>query len=90
MRKAHEEQAGNIRNKKAYSRISAEFDIEYGVAKQLYRARVQKALTQSDIAKSMKTTQSVISRIERGTNVSIETLFRYAKACGRRLQVKVV
>jgi len=38
----------------------------------------------------MGTTQSVVSRIEHGGNVSVDTLVRYAKACGGRLQLKVV
>jgi transcriptional regulator with XRE-family HTH domain len=47
-------------------------------------------LTQNEVAMAMGTTQSVISRIERGTNVSIETLERYVSVCGRHLQVQVV
>ena len=38
----------------------------------------------------MHTTQSVVSRIESWVNVSIETLARFAEACGSRLQVQMV
>ena len=35
-------------------------------------------------------TQGVVSRIERGRNVSIDTLVRYATACGGKLKVQLV
>jgi hypothetical protein len=38
----------------------------------------------------MKTTQSVVSRIESGANASLDTLNRYAAACGKRLVLKMV
>lgn len=52
--------------------------------------RAQAGLTHADLARRMHTTQSVVSRVESGVNVSIQTLARYAEACGSRLQVQMV
>ena len=63
---------------------------EYEVARQMQTARRDAGLTQADLARRMHTTQSVVSRIESGVNVSIETLARFAEACGNRLRVQMV
>ena len=90
MRKAHEKQAKAIRKKPAYAKVSGTFDVEYAIAKELHKARTKAQLSQAQVAERMGTTQSVVSRIERGGNVSVDTLARYANACGGELQVKVV
>ena len=90
MRKAHEKQARTIRNKPAYKEVSETFDAEYAIAKELHKARTKARLSQAQVAERMGTTQSVVSRIEHGGNVSVDTLVRYAKACGGKLQLKVV
>ncbi len=90
MRKAHEKQAKAIRKKSAFKEVSEAFDMEYAIAKELHRARTKAHLSQTQVAQRMGTTQSVVSRIERGGNVSVETLMRYANACGGTLKVKVV
>jgi ribosome-binding protein aMBF1 (putative translation factor) len=90
MRAAYEAQAAGIRAHPDFRRVSDEFDVEYEVARQMQAARTQAGLTQADLARRMHTTQSVVSRIESGVNVSIETLARFAEACGSRLQVQMV
>lgn len=90
MRKAHEKQAKSIREKTVFTDVSEAFDVEYAIAKELHKARTKAKLSQAQVAEKMGTTQSVISRIERGGNVSVETLARYAVACGGTLKVKVV
>lgn len=90
MRRAHLAQADTIRGKPEFKNISDDFDIEYEVAVQMQRVREKAGLTQAEIARRMKTTQSVVSRMESGANASLDTLLRYAQACGRRLQVKFV
>ena len=89
LRKNHEAQARQIAGGNAYDRVRREFEIEYEVAREVAKARQEAGLTQREVAVAMGTTQSVISRIERGTNVSIETLDRYAAACGRHLKIQV-
>jgi len=90
LRDAHKRQASAIRKLPVYGQIKSDFDLEYTIAKQLTEARRSAGLTQNEVAMAMGTTQSVISRIERGTNVSIETLERYVSVCGRHLRVQVV
>ncbi|MEN8254499.1 MAG: helix-turn-helix transcriptional regulator [Verrucomicrobiota bacterium] len=90
MRKAHKKQAKAIRKKPTFKEVSEAFDMEYAIAKELHKARTKAHLSQAQVAQRMGTTQSVVSRIERGGNVSVETLVRYANACGGTLKVKVV
>lgn len=89
MQAAHEKQAASIRKKPCYDRVSEEMDVEYRVARDLQAVRKLKKLTQAELAKRMGTTQSVVSRVEKGSNVSIETLARYAAACGARLNIQI-
>lgn len=90
LKKGHEQQAQRIRNFGDFDRVKREFDIEYEVAREVTRARQEAGLTQSQLAEAMGTTQSVISRIERGSNISIETLDRYVAACGQHLRIQIV
>ena len=90
MRKAHEKQAKGIRKNSEFKKVSDAFDTEYSIAKELHKARFKAHLSQAQVAERMGTTQSVVSRIEGGGNVSVETLVRYATACGGKLKVQVV
>jgi len=48
-------------------------------------------MTQEQIAVELKTTKSVISRMENhATDIRLSTLERFAKALGRRIQVSLV
>jgi ribosome-binding protein aMBF1 (putative translation factor) len=89
MRKTTEEQAQQIRALPGYDEFKREFNLEYQIASELATARQEAGLTQAQIAAIMGTTQSVVSRIERGANISVETISRYAHACGKRLEVHV-
>ena len=63
-------------------------EVEYQLSRQLIAERLKRKMTQGELAKKAKTTQAVISRIERMTsNVSIELLKRIAAAFGSRLRV---
>jgi len=87
MKKAQASQTRKIKALDCYDEVSKEFSLEYDLAKELHDARVSAKLTQAEIARRMGTTQSVVSRIEHGTNVSVDTLARYARACGKNLEV---
>jgi len=61
---------------------------EFELARALIEARTRAGLTQEQLAKRMKTTQSVIARLEAGrTRPSTKTLERYAEATGSRLKI---
>ena len=70
--------------KKAYEALEEEF----ALARELIRARAKADLTQAEIAKRMRTSQSAVARLEGGRmNASLETLRRYARATGNTLRV---
>ncbi|MBI4006572.1 MAG: helix-turn-helix transcriptional regulator [Gammaproteobacteria bacterium] len=73
--------------RKAYDELAPEYEI----ARELIKARSRAGLTQSDVAKLMGTTQSVIARMESGSALpSMNSLVRYAKVTGSRAVVKLV
>lgn len=73
--------------KKAYDDLAPEFLI----ARELIKARSRAGLTQSDVAKRMGTTQSVIARMESGSILpSMSSLVRYARVTSSRAVVKLV
>lgn len=57
----------------------AKADIEVRLALQIAKARAKAKMTQSQLARAVGTTQSVISRIEAGNqNLTVKTLARIA------------
>ena len=66
-----------------------ETQLEYQVARALIRARIEKGFTQAKLAKKLKTTQSVVSRVESGRSLpSLTFLKRLAEALNVSLQVQ--
>ena len=63
---------------------------EYEIARQLIKARLERGMTQGELAAKIGTRQSNISRIERGQqNTSIGLLNRIAKGLGKKLHVSI-
>ena len=63
-------------------------EVEYQLSRQVIAQRLKRKMTQVDLATKAKTTQAVISRIERMTSsASLELLKRIAAAFGTRLKV---
>ena len=72
--------------RKAYDELAP----EYAIAHELIKARARAGLTQSNVAKRMGTTQSVIARLEGGRTLpSIKTLYRYAIATGTKPEIRL-
>ena len=70
--------------RKAHKAIEPEFEL----ARALIEARAKASLTQEQLARRMKTTQSVVARLESGrTRPSTQTLERVAAATGTRLKI---
>ena len=68
----------------AYDELGPEFEL----ARALIEARVGAGLTQAQLAERMKTTQSVVARLEGGrVHPSTRTLERIAQATGTRLKI---
>jgi ribosome-binding protein aMBF1 (putative translation factor) len=72
----------------AYRKAHEELALEFELARDAMRARIGAGLTQEQLARRMKTTQSVIARLESGRfRPSMRTLQRLAEATGSRLQI---
>lgn len=70
--------------RKEYDALEEEFALIAEVA----RARLRSGLSQHELARRMKTTQSTIARLESGRGKpSTRTLSRFAKATGHRLKI---
>ena len=68
---------------------------EYAALRSLLEARRQSGLTQEEIAVRMGTTKSAVSRLESSMrdpkhSPTFETIRRYAKACGKRVELQLV
>ena len=62
---------------------------ESGLANAMIEARNRAGLTQTEVARRIKTSQSVVARLESGASMpSTRTLQRYAKAIGSRLSIR--
>ncbi len=63
--------------------------VEYEIARALIRARIEKHLTQAQLAKKLNTRQSVVSRVENAqTTPSVSFLKRLAQVLDTNLVIK--
>lgn len=70
--------------KKEYDKLAP----RYTVISQLISARLNKGLTQKEIAEKLGTKQSAIARVESGTvNPSLGFLQKFAQVMGYKLQI---
>lgn len=70
--------------KEAYEESRAEFEM----AHQLIEARIQRGLSQDQLAELMETSQSTIARLESGRAMpSLKTLRRFAEAINSEVQI---
>jgi transcriptional regulator with XRE-family HTH domain len=75
--------------KKAYEGM----DEEFAFLEEVLKARAAAGLTQAEVAARIGTTQSAIARLESPSNrrfPSVETLQKYARALGCRVEIKFV
>ncbi len=80
----HKRMMKNPEVRKEYDALEEEFALMAEVA----RARLRAGLTQAQLARRMKTTQSTVARLESGRGQpSTRTLARFAKATGHRLKI---
>lgn len=74
----------------AYAKAHAELAAEFQLAEELITARASAGLTQAALAKRMKTTQTVVARLESGKKMpSTRTLEKFAQATGHTLTIKL-
>jgi ribosome-binding protein aMBF1 (putative translation factor) len=73
---------------KSYRKEYETLEEEFALASAMIAARSRAGLTQAQLAKKMKTTQSTITRLESGKSTpSGRTLQNYATATGSRLKI---
>lgn len=81
---AHKKWMKDPAYRKEYDALEGEFALIAEVAK----ARLRAGLSQTQLAKRMKTTQSAIARLESGrAKPSTRTLQRFAAATGHKLKI---
>ena len=79
-----------LKNDPAYRKAYDDLADEFEVAGALIKARARANMTQMDVARSMKTSQSYVARLESGRiKPSMAALSRYAKATGSKLKVEL-
>ena len=84
VRDLHKKWSRDADYRAAYDELEPEFELAHA----LITARVSAGLTQAQLAKRMKTTQSVVARPEGGrVHPSTRTLGRIAQATGTRLRI---
>ena len=77
-----------LKERPGYARAYAELENEFELAHLFIGARARAGLTQEQLASRMKTTRTVLSRLESGRmKPSTRTLERYARATGHKLKI---
>lgn len=72
-----------------FKKALKETELEYQVARALIKVRIEKGLTQKQLARKLRTKQSVISRVENAKTVpSLSFLKRLAAVLNLTLQVQ--
>lgn len=67
----------------AFAQAWRESELEYNISRNIIKKRIERGWSQSELAKRMSTTQSVVSRIESGdANMTVKTLASVAEALG--------
>jgi len=86
-RKARDEYRNDPANAERIAAVQRRLE----VAKMLYQARTEAKLTQAEVAERMKVSQPLIARLERGRgNISIDTIWKFAAACGKKIAVTLL
>ncbi len=84
VRNLHKKWSRDPAYRAAYDELGPEFEL----ARALIEARTRAGLTQAQLARRMKTTQSAVARLEGGrVRPSTKTLENVARATGTRLKI---
>ena len=77
--------------RKGFSEAYDALGDEYLLVRELLSARAKAGLTQEDVAASMGTTKSAVSRLEAASHSpSVSTLKKYARAVGCDVEIRLV
>jgi DNA-binding XRE family transcriptional regulator len=80
------------RKRQGFAEAYEDLADEYSLARQLLTARSRAGLTQEEVAKSMGTTKSAVSRLEAAGkhSPSVATLKKYAEAVGCEIEIRLL
>ena len=88
----HDEFMERAMKRKGFAAAYADRAEEYQLVRELMAARAKAGLTQEQVAESMGTTKSAVSRLEAvgKHSPSVNTLKRYARAVGCDVEIRLV
>jgi len=88
----HEAFLERARKREGFTEAYVDLESEYSLVRELLTARARAGLTQEEVAKSMGTTKSAVSRLEAGGkhSPSVTTLEKYARAVGCHLEIRLI
>ena len=88
----HDEFLARAMKRKGFADAYAESADEYELVRELLAARASAGLTQEQVAESMGTTKSAVSRLEAVGKHSptVSTLQKYARAVGCEVEIRLV
>lgn len=73
-----------------FRKVWEESEPEWNLSRQIIEARMTKKLSQRALAKKVKTSQAIISRVESGSaNTTIALIKRFAKALNTPLTIHI-
>jgi len=81
--------AERSRRNPAFPSLVAEAEARKKLARKLAAMRAKKRLSQTVVAARMRTSASVVSKLEAGGDVKMSTLQRYCAAIGEKFRVAV-
>lgn len=88
----HEAFLDRAKRREGFQQAYEDLDNEYALTRELLAARSRAGLTQEEVAASMGTTKSAISRLEGAGkhSPSVSTLEKYAQAVGCEVEIRLV
>ncbi len=88
----HEELIEKALKRPGFGEAYEDLGDEYALVRELLAARSRAGLTQEEVAKSMGTTKSAVSRLEATGkhSPSVTTLKKYAQAVGCEIEIRLV
>lgn len=87
----HDEFLARARARKGFSEAYEVLEEQYLLVRELLGARARAGMTQEQVADSMGTTKSAVSRLETVSHSpSVTTLQKYARAVGCDVEIKLV
>lgn len=93
-KKSHEQLINKWRQNAEFVKAYEELEEEFALLDEAIKARKEQKLTQTEVALRMEVPRSAVCRLERGLvsgkMPSLPTLKRYAKAIGKKVEIRLI